>query len=128
MSQYTITLQLPTKEQFLGFIDTVGPLVGVMSISVTPDDQAPAEAEYNAPPMRTEPKKPRQLRGSKVNAAILEALERSTLTVKQLKEALERAGMSPGSLSTGIAALTKEGEIERVSEGVYALVGMQQAA
>ena len=109
----------------MNFVESVGPLVGVMSISVTPPEQAPAEPTWHEEPVKAA--KPRQLRGSKVNTTILEALQNSTLTVKQLKEALEHAGMSPGSLSTGIAALTKEGRIERVGEGVYALVSSTSA-
>jgi hypothetical protein len=116
MSQYTVTLQLSDKAQFLHFVDTVGPVAGQLVITVGHDDvQAPAE-----PPKWHEPK-PRQLRGSKVNATVLRALDSGPQSVKALKEALEANGMSPGSLSTGIAALTKARQIERESEGVYRL-------
>jgi predicted Rossmann fold nucleotide-binding protein DprA/Smf involved in DNA uptake len=123
MSQYTVTLQLHDQKQFLHFMDTVGPVAGQLLVTVAAEEQADAAPEWHekAP-------KARNLRGSKVNNTILDALQNSTLTVRQLKEALEHAGMSPGSLSTGIASLTKSGQIERVGEGTYALVGMQQAA
>jgi hypothetical protein len=41
-------------------------------------------------------------------------------TVRMLKQALEDAGMSAGSLSTGLAALQKSKAIERTGDGVYA--------
>jgi predicted Rossmann fold nucleotide-binding protein DprA/Smf involved in DNA uptake len=126
MSQYTVTLQLNDQKQFLHFIDTVGPVAGQLLVTVTAEEQADAAPEWREP-ARHEPNR-RGPRGSKVNNTILDALQSSTLTVRQLKEALEHAGMSPGSLSTGIASLTKSGQIERVGEGTYALVGMQRAA
>jgi hypothetical protein len=58
-------------------------------------------------------------RRSKVNAAILGAMNHGPATKKTLKSALENAGMSASSLSTGIAALIKSGQIERVGEGEY---------
>jgi hypothetical protein len=121
MSKYTVTLQLADREQFMHFVDSVGPVAGQLVVTVAADE-TPIEVEEAPQP------KPRPARGSKVNDTILGALHNSTLTVKQLKEALEHAGLSAGSLSTGIAALTKTGEIERVGEGVYALVGYQEAA
>jgi predicted Rossmann fold nucleotide-binding protein DprA/Smf involved in DNA uptake len=126
MSQYTVTLQLNDQKQFLHFMDTVGPVAGQLLVTVAPEESAAVPPEWREPERR-EPNR-RGPRGSKVNNTILEALQNSTLTVRQLKEALEHAGMSPGSLSTGIAALTKSGQIERVGEGTYALVGMQRAA
>jgi predicted Rossmann fold nucleotide-binding protein DprA/Smf involved in DNA uptake len=126
MSQYTVTLQLNDQKQFLHFMDTVGPVAGQLLVTVTAEEAAPEEEWRKQEPAKVS--KARGPRGSKVNNTILDALQNSTLTVRQLKEALERAGMSPGSLSTGIAALTKSGQIERVGEGTYALVGMQRAA
>ena len=122
MSKYTVTIQLADREHFLNFIDTVGPVVGQLVVTVEASSSAEVELDEPAAP------KARQLRGSKVNDTILAALHNSTLTVKQLKEALEQADLSPGSLSTGIAMLQKSGQIERVGEGLYALTGYKQAA
>ena len=123
MTKYTVTIQLANREQFNNFIDNVGPVVGQLVVTVEADQEAEATSgEPAAAP------KARQLRGSKVNDTILAALHNSTLTVKQLKEALEQADLSPGSLSTGIAVLQKSGQIERVGEGLYALAGYKQAA
>jgi predicted Rossmann fold nucleotide-binding protein DprA/Smf involved in DNA uptake len=126
MSQYTVTLQLHDQKQFLHFMDTVGPVAGQLLVTVAAEEASSERQEevHKMHPVKTT----RGPRGSKVNNTILDALQNSTLTVRQLKEALEHAGMSPGSLSTGIAALTKSGQIERVGEGTYALVGMQRAA
>lgn len=124
MSKYTVTIQLADREHFLNFIDTVGPVVGQLVVTVEADQQT---ADEQTPDEPAAPKV-RQLRGSKVNDTILAALHNSTLTVKQLKEALEQADLSAGSLSTGIAMLQKSGQIERVGEGLYALAGYKQAA
>ena len=132
MNQYTVTLRLNDQEQFMHFINSVGPVAGQLMVTVTADEEVESAPEQPKP--KAEPKvepKARSIRGSKVNETILAALHNSTLTVKQLKEALEAADLSPGSLSTGIAALQKAGQIERVGEGVYALAGaapMAQAA
>jgi hypothetical protein len=117
MSKYTVTLQLADREQFMNFIDNVGPVAGQLVVTVAADEH-PTEVAPKVRPTRV----------SKVNETILAALHNSTLTVKQLKEALEHEGLSAGSLSTGIAALTKDGQIERIGEGLYALAGYKQAA
>ena len=59
-------------------------------------------------------------RGSKVNEAILGALAAGPQTAKNLKAALENAGLSAGSLSTGLAQLQKAGRVERGADGSYA--------
>ena len=128
MSKYTVTIQLADRDSFVHFVDNVGPVVGQLVVTVEADQEAEAEAEAEAAPDEPAAPKVRQLRGSKVNDTILAALHNSTLTVKQLKEALEQADLSPGSLSTGIAMLQKSGQIERVGEGLYALAGYKQAA
>ena len=73
-----------------------------------------------------EPRAPRAPRSSSegklsVNAAIKQRLERGRATISELKDSLIGAGKSAASLSTGIAALTKSGEIERTGDGEYAL-------
>lgn len=128
-NKYTVTLQLE-QAQFLNFIDSVGPVVGQLVVTVEAQGM-PAGPDWNEQPGQEVPAsapapKTRPARGSKVNDTILAALQNSTLTVKQLKEALEHADLSAGSLSTGIAALTRDNKIVRVSEGVYALAETDQ--
>jgi hypothetical protein len=71
--------------------------------------------------------KPRAVRGSKVNDAILGALADGPQSAKTLKAALEKAGLAGGSLSTGLALLQKAHRVERSADGSYALT-MQKAA
>ena len=131
MSKYTVTIQLADRDSFVHFVDNVGPVVGQLVVTVEADveaDEAVLDEGVRAMESAEERRKVRQPRGSKVNDTILAALHNSTLTVRQLKEALEQADLSPGSLSTGIAMLQKSGQIERVGEGLYALAGYKQAA
>jgi predicted Rossmann fold nucleotide-binding protein DprA/Smf involved in DNA uptake len=116
MNEYTVTMRLRGREEFLNFVDAIGPAVERLVVTVQHDDEA------------TTPEAPRprkgarnRVRGSKVNAVILEALSNASKTVKELKEALEAANLSPGSLSTGLAMLQRSGEVERVGEGRYGL-------
>jgi hypothetical protein len=114
---YSATIKISSAEQLAAFIDSVGPLVESVVITTTPVDRAEAIHKMHPPAKKAAPTK---VRASKVN---------DEASVKELKEALERVHLSAGSLSTGIAALTKSGQIERVREGVYGLTGgIQQAA
>lgn len=123
--KYTVTLQLPDREAFFHFVDSIGPLVERLVVTVDgPPPTQTAEPEADAPP----PPKARAPRISKVSNAINAALKDGPKTVKQLKEALEAADLSPGSLSTGIATLQRENVLERVGEGLYALSNFRQAA
>jgi hypothetical protein len=72
-------------------------------------------------PVSKEPRAPRQSSTGKlsVNEAILQTLSDGPASVGALKEALLSAGKSAASLSTGIAALTKSGKIERTGDGEY---------
>jgi hypothetical protein len=122
MNEYTITIRL-NKDQFDHFVENVGPLVDRLVVTVKPlagQEAAPATPTKTAAT-------PRQMRVSKVNDTIMGALGNGPQPVKMLKEALENADLSPGSLSTGIATLIKDGRIERVGDGVYGMV-MAQAA
>jgi hypothetical protein len=125
MSEYTVTMRLNDREQFVHFIDTVGPVVDRLVVTVKADEQ-PVEtpARERAPIVARTP------RGSKVNTTILQALMEGPKTVKELKEALERANLSSGSLSTGLAVLQRSKQVHRVQDGVYAIAGapVQQAA
>jgi len=67
-------------------------------------------------------RKPRKLRGSKVNDTILGALEGNAgATSAQLKEAMVSKGLAAGSLSTGLAMLQKAGRVVRDNNGTYRL-------
>jgi DNA-binding transcriptional ArsR family regulator len=120
---YSATIKMNSAEQLARFIDEIGPLVESVVITTTPVEKAIAAAP-------TKKAAPTKVRASKVNDAILATLQQhGEASVRELKEALERVHLSAGSLSTGIAALTKSGQIERVREGVYGLAGgIQQAA
>jgi hypothetical protein len=116
-STYAATIKMNSAEQMARFIEEIGPLVE--SVTITTTTTAVAATPKKAPPPK--------VRFSKVNDAILEALKGGPTQVRALKEALEARHLSAGSLSTGIAALTKSGDIYRESEGVYAL-SIAQAA
>jgi DNA-binding transcriptional ArsR family regulator len=116
---YSATIKMNSAEQLARFIDEIGPLVESVLITTTPVERATIAATAPAPKVRT----------SKVNDAILATLrQHGEASVRELKEALERVHLSAGSLSTGIAYLTKSGQIERVREGVYGLIAYEQAA
>jgi hypothetical protein len=124
MNTYEITIKIPTKDAFYDFVERVGPTAGEMTVvveKVIKEDAVASMAQRARAPKK-------QLRGSKVNDTILTTLRGGPTTIKQLKEALEAKNLSAGSLSTGIAALTKSRQIERTAEGVYGLADWQAAA
>jgi hypothetical protein len=130
MSEYTVTLRLNDREQFTHFIDTVGPVVDRLVVTVKADEQSAEtipQAPMRAPQVARSTRGPR---GSKVNTTILQTLMEGPKTVKELKGALEGANLSSGSLSTGLAVLQRSKQVHRVQDGVYALAGdqVQQAA
>ena len=116
VNKYTVTLQLADRNAFTSFVDSIGPLVERLVVTVQAGESEPASAPKERVP-----------RGSKVNDTILEMLQNGPASVKDLKEALEARNLSAGSLSTGLAALQKSGAIQRVGEGNYGLA-LQQAA
>jgi DNA-binding transcriptional ArsR family regulator len=121
---YSATIKMNSAEQLARFIDEIGPLVESVVITTTPVERATVAAPVTKKAAPT-PK----VRTSKVNDAILATLrQHGEASVRELKEALERVHLSAGSLSTGIAYLTKSGQVERVREGVYGLVAYEQAA
>jgi DNA-binding transcriptional ArsR family regulator len=123
---YSATIKMQNAEQLAAFIDSIGPLVESVVITTTPVEGAVRPQREHGPPKKAAPPK---VRASKVNDAILATLrQHGEASVRELKEALEAVHLSAGSLSTGIAALTKSGQIERVREGVYGLVAYEQAA
>ena len=113
MTKYKISMTL-SAEEFMAIFPRIGGNVQ-LDIKKMEGPDAPSK----------EPRAPRAPRsgGGKlsVNAAIKQRLEKGDATVSELKDALTEAGKSAASLSTGIAALTKSGEIKRSSDGVYAL-------
>lgn len=130
---YSATIKMNSAEQLARFIDKIGPLVESVLITSAPAEGRGYEADrWSASPSPNRiinESKPPRVRVSKVNGTILDVLQQhGEASVKELKEALESAGLSPGSLSTGIAMLQRSGEIERVREGVYGIVSVPQAA
>jgi predicted Rossmann fold nucleotide-binding protein DprA/Smf involved in DNA uptake len=122
VNKYTVTIQLEDREQFQHFVDNIGPLVPSVVIKVTGDVVGADEA---APPKEA-PKPARATRAkrvSKVNTAIENALQTGPKSARDLKQALEDAHLSPGSVSTGLAQLQKSGQVERLGGGLYGLAG-----
>ena len=111
MTTYSITLKL-TEKQLLAFVaDLSEPLemtVKAIAAQTPEEEQAPV-------------KQRRGPRTSKVNDAIVAALKDGARQPNDLKEALQKAGLSPGSLSTGLAALQKSGQVNRDPNGGYFL-------
>ena len=110
MTKYKISMTL-SAEEFMAIFPRIG---GDVQLEIKKLDSPDA------------PKEPRARRSSSdgklsVNAAIKQRLERGRATISELKDSLIGAGKSAASLSTGIAALTKSGEIERTGDGEYAL-------
>jgi hypothetical protein len=131
MSEYTVTMRLNDREQFVHFIDTVGPVVDRLVVTVKADEPMDMRPRpENETVSQTPPRATRATRGSKVNTAILQALMQGPRTIKELKGALEGANLSPGSLSTGLAVLQRSKQVHRVEDGLYELAGgqVQQAA
>jgi hypothetical protein len=128
-TSYVVNLTLD-EEEFANFAKTSG--IKSFSVEVVQTTE-PAHASLFEPEGKLSPnthrmgavKKPgppRKTRVSKVNTAIMTALANGPQTLKGLKESLEEAGLSPGSLSTGLAYLQKERLVERVDSGTYAMM------
>jgi hypothetical protein len=107
MNTYRVTLEMDSTE-LVKFLDDLGG-VGHLAIERVGD----LASSYAAPK--------RPLRGSKVNKTILDRLAEGPQPVANLKAALVNAGLSAGSLSTGLAALLKSREILRTDDGAYGL-------
>ena len=119
MSMYKVTISV-TADQFMDILPHVSGLkIDVKKIDLFSDALA---AKLPGPP------KTRTPRGSKVNRTILAALANGPQTTKQLKDALEAADLAPGSLSTGLAALQKSGEVSGHGSGIYAVSYQGQKA
>ena len=124
---YTITAQVVDRTMLADLLDAIEGKATSVEIKVS--NGAPKAASVTSKAASGTPKAaPRQAsngqrspKRSRVNETIREALQNGSGKVSDLKEKLISAGMSAASLSTGIAALTKAGEIERVGDGEYAL-------
>jgi hypothetical protein len=121
MSEYTVTLRLLNREQFMNFVETIGPAVERLVVTVQPDETGDTPMMQRAAARQATYKTPRAARGSKVNDTVLAALQGGTKTTKELKSALEEAKLSPGSLSTGLAALQRSNQVTRIEDGLYGL-------
>ena len=118
-SQYTVTVKVADRMMVVDLLDAIGPYAQSAEIMI--DNGPPQPAAVSKPAPRAAVMTRRGPKRSKVNEAIRNRLGRGQASITDLKDALESAGMSPASLSTGIAALTKTGEISRVGDGVYEL-------
>ena len=117
---YSVAIKVADRLMLADLLDAIGPYA--QSAEITVINGAPKAVTAPAP--KAAPKLTGMIRRgpkrSKVNEAIRNAVSGGKASIAALKIALEEAGMSPASLSTGIAALTKSGEIERVGDGEYA--------
>jgi hypothetical protein len=110
MNTYRVTLEMGSTELVEFLENTNFPIQGLkIEKALTLDD-----VHTMHPPRRP-------LRGSKVNKTILDRLAEGPQPVSSLKAALVNAGLSAGSLSTGLAALLKSQEIKRTDDGAYGL-------
>jgi hypothetical protein len=134
--KYTVTIQITDQNTFLKFLDLIGPTVENVIVSVLKEEargMLATETLMPAPPFSQRARKVAtrktsyRRRGSRVNDTVVKALGEGASTVKHLKQALEAQGLAPGSLSTSLAALAKQGTVERVGEGLYALTAMKAA-
>lgn len=125
-NMYLVTIRGADREALVNILDAVEGKAANVEISVLAPTESVAEG------IRFKPSAPRRgpkggKRGSKVNAAILSAMSNAPASIQDMKAALSQAGMAPSSLSTGLAILTKSGQIERVGEGLYGLKVMKAA-
>ena len=127
-NSYTVRIFVNDREKVADLLDIIEPY-GPVEIEVFNPSKATIDLTMKQPVPAPEPtskakakktaKPLARKRTSKVNSAIFNRLIQGEATVAELKSALESAGMSAASLSTGIAALTKEGMIERIGDGLY---------
>jgi hypothetical protein len=116
---YTITAKVTDRTVLADLLDAIEGYAVSVEISIDGTPKPIAAPKPVATPKAV--KAHRSPKRSKVNETIREALQNGRGKISDLKESLTNAGMSAASLSTGIAALTKSGEIERVGDGEYAL-------
>ena len=118
MTTYRVTASFNEKE-LLNFINVNGS-VGV-KIEAVRDPDTPHGSIVSRRSRRPKGKVTRRKRGSKVFEAILDRLSKGEAAAADLRSSLEAAGLSPASLSTGLALLQKNGKIRRSDGGSYTL-------
>lgn len=122
MTTYRVTATFNEKE-LLNFINVNGS-VGVKIEAIRdPDTESPHgfDSPVQAAARRRPAAATRRKRGSKVFDTILDRLSKGEAVAADLRSSLEAAGLSPSSLSTGLALLQKNGKIRRGDDGSYAL-------
>ena len=128
---YVVKVYVTDRNRVADLLDTLN-TYGSVEIDTHSLDDLPPLPTAQPKPKAVKADKPkaadRRKRKSKVNNAILERLYQGQATIGELKSALESAGMSAASLSTGIAALTKSGDITRIGDGVYDVTKHDAAA
>lgn len=112
MTMYRVTAAFNEKE-LLNFINING--------SVGVKIEAVQDSDTEAPRRPKAVRVGRRKRGSRVFEAILDRLSKGEAAAADLRSSLEAAGLSPASLSTGLALLQKNGKIRRSAEGSYTL-------
>ena len=124
---YRVELTL-SQNELLAFIDDKS---GGYKLTVTATPEETAESNESEPAPRGYQRRGRVIRAkrkSKVVEAILGRLRQGEADVPDLKAALDMAGMSVASLSTGLAVLQKNGTIIRGFEaGTYRLAEQEAA-
>ena len=115
---YVVKVYVDNREELVDMFDKLATVNGVTYEVSVKRSEPVVRAARKAP----EGERAQSSGGGKlsVNEAILQALDQGPASVGALKEALLSAGKSAASLSTGIAALTKSGKIERSGDGEYA--------
>ena len=111
---YVVKVYVDSREELVDMFDKLATVSGV-TYEVSVKRPEPVVRVPRAAPVA-----PRTNGKVSVNEAILQALGNGPASIGELKEALQNAGKSAASLSTGIAALTKAGKIERTGDGEYA--------
>jgi hypothetical protein len=118
-NSYTLTVKVADRTVLADLLDAVQSYAESVEIAIS--NNAPKTVDGSSVAKTKTVKRGRGPKRSKVNDTIRNALAKGAGKISELKESLINAGMSAASLSTGIAALTKAGEIERVGDGEYAL-------
>lgn len=126
-SKYKVILQVTDRNMLADIIDAVESKAASIEIETVSNHVETVVRPQRVLAARQPRVSRRGRRTSKVNTAILSALSDHSASIADMKAALTQAGLSAGSLSTGIAALTKSGQIERVGEGTYSLKTQQAA-
>jgi hypothetical protein len=118
--KYSVTFDMD-NDALAKFLEGAGP--SVVKITAYDNDETPAPKLtdlLNEPSPRTH-RAPRAQGGSKVDNTILEALKDGAKTSEELKAALVKHDLSPGSVSK-LAVLQKIGKVKRGDRpGSYAL-------